>query len=160
MIVSNVLKIQPFQICNKSGMHWTKFVSCILRSQQSGTGSLQPLYNCANIIYTELSCCIVIHVPFLLKDNSSVLLVSCEKRNTPHSARRLNTASLLSPSSVLYSLLSILHSPPFSFCLFTSYTPAIFHLNILSSCLAASAACQVSSRSVGPDIKVEHGSHL
>lgn len=30
---------------------------------------------------------------------------------------------------------------------FTSHTPAIFHLNISSSCLAASAACQVSSGS-------------
>lgn len=45
------------------------------------------------------------------------------------------------------------------FCLFspssvfTSPTPAVFHLNISSSCLAAYAACQVSSRSQGPTLK-------
>lgn len=43
--------------------------------------------------------------------------------------------------------------PLFPLSFFSSSNPAIFHLNISSSCLAASAACQVSSRSQSPTLK-------
>lgn len=71
-------------------------------------------------------------------------------RNPSHSAHHLNIVTLSFPcplSCINFSL--PLFPPPF----FTSSTPAVFHLNISSSCLAASVACQVSSRSQGPTVK-------
>lgn len=67
-----------------------------------------------------------------------------------HSAHCLNivTLSFPRPLSCIPFLSLFLHflSSPLP-------TPAVFHLNISSSCLAASAACQVSSRSQGPTLK-------
>ena len=68
-----------------------------------------------------------------------------------------------SPSEYRLSLLSyvlcpvFLSLPLFPLPFFTSFTPAVFHLNISSSCLAASVACQVSSRSQGPTLKWSTG---
>lgn len=72
-----------------------------------------------------------------------------KKRNPSHSAHHLNIVTLSFPRPLSYIPFSLSSPPPF----FTSSTPAVFHLNISSSCLAASTACQVSSRSQGPTLK-------
>lgn len=89
-----------------------------------------------------------------VKANSSALLVTwpslCqEEKSFTYCSPSEYRHSLLPSSSVLYSFLTLFS--PLAF--FTSSTPAVFHLNISSSCLAASAACQVSSRSQGPTLK-------
>lgn len=74
--------------------------------------------------------------------------------------RKENPFTFCSPPEYRHSLLPSVLCPVFLFLsLFLRFlssplpTPAVFHLNISSSCLAASAACQVSSRSQGPTLK-------
>lgn len=92
-----------------------------------------------------------------VKGLSSALIVkrppsSPRKENPSHSARHPSILTL-SYTCPLYRVSSSLLFPISPLPFFTSPTLAVFHLNISSSCLAASAACQVSSRSQGPTLK-------
>lgn len=92
-----------------------------------------------------------------VKGLSSALIVKRSpsqprKENPSHSARHLSILTL-SYTRPLYRVSSSLLFPISPLPFFTSPTLAVFHLNISSSCLAASAACQVSSRSQGPTLK-------